>query len=164
MSIDKISQGIAGCINNHGGVQKVLYKIGKNPAMFSDVASFGLASILRPAVLDKLPFKNDKDRKCSKASAISSGVVDLATTTAIFLPLNKGIEKAGQALFSSKNTFYSGNKDAITQFNSITNRGFKLLFLVPIALVRMSMIKPLINKMNSKEDNKVKKRKLDKWV
>lgn len=162
MSIDKISQGISGCINNHKEVQKVLKGIGENPAMFSAVASFGLASVIRPALLDKLPFKNDKDRKCSKASAISSGISDLVTTAAIFIPLNKGIEKAGEALLNSKGTFYSGNKDAVMQFNSITNRGFKLLFLVPIALARMSMIKPLMKKMSEKQENK--KRKLDKWA
>lgn len=161
MSIEKISQGISGCINNHKGVQRSLERIGRNPAMFSAVASFGLASVIRPAILDKMPFKNDKDRKCSKASAISSGISDLVTTAAIFIPLNKCIEKAGSTLLNEKNTFYSGNKDAITQFNSITNRGFKLLFLVPIALVRMSMIKPLMKKMSEKQENK--KRKLDKW-
>ena len=162
MSIDKISQGIAGCINNHRGVQKVLCGIGKNPAIFSAVASFGLASVIRPAILDKMPFKNEKDKKCSKASAISSGVSDLLTTVAIFIPLNKGIEKAGEALLKSKYNFYADNKEAVAQFSSITNRGFKLLFLVPIALARMSMIKPLMKKMSEKE--KVKKRKLDKWA
>lgn len=162
MSIDKISQGIAGCINNHKGVQKVLHRIGKNPAMFSAVASFGLASVIRPAILDKMPFKNDKDKKCSKASAISSGVSDIITTALIFIPLNKGIEKAGHYLLNSKNAFYAGNKEAIAQFNSITNRGFKLLFLVPIALARMAMIKPLMKKMSEKQE--VKKRKLDKWA
>ena len=163
MSIDKISQGISGCINNHKGVQSALYRVGRNPAMFSAVASFALASVVRPAILDKMPFKNDKDRKCSKASAISSGISDLVTTAAIFIPLNKGIEKAGEALLNSKGTFYSGNKDAVTQFNSITNRGFKLLFLVPIALIRMSMVKPLINKMSENKEVK-EKRKLDKIV
>ena len=162
MSIDKISQGIAGCINNHRGVQKVLYGIGKNPAIFSAVASFGLASVIRPLILDKMPFKNDKDKKCSKASAISSGISDLVTTALIFIPLNKGIEKAGESLLKGKYNFYADNKEAISQFNSITNRSFKLLFLIPIALARMAMIKPLMEKMSKKEE--CKKRKLDKWV
>lgn len=161
MSIEKISKGIAGCINNHGGVQKVLHKVGENPAMFSAVASFGLASIMRPAVLDALPFKNDKDRKCSKASAIMTGALELATTAAIFIPLNKGIDKAGQALFNSKSPLYSGNKDAVTQFKSVANRGAKFLFLLPMALVQMSAIKPLVKKMTQRQEGK---RKLDKWV
>ena len=162
MSIDKISQGIAGCINNHKGVQKVLKEIGENPTMFSAVASFGLASIMRPALLEKLPFKNDKDKKCAKASAFMTGALELATTSFVFIPLNKGIEKAGQTLLSSKNTFYSGNKDAITQFNSVANRGAKFLFLLPMALLQMSAIKPLVKKMTNKEE--AKKRKLDKWA
>lgn len=162
MSIDKISQKVSGYINKSKGAQKVLTGIGRNPAIFSAVASFGLASIIRPAILDKIPFKNDRDKKCSKASAISSGVSDLITTMAIFIPLNKGIEKAAGALMNSKGTFFQGNKDAATQFKTITNRGFKLLFLVPIALVRMSMVKPLMNKMSEKQNEK--KRKLNKWA
>ena len=161
MSIDKISHGIAGCINNHRGAQKVLSKIGNNPTMFSAVASFGLASVMRPFLLEKMPFKNDKDKKCAKASAIMTGALELATTASVFIPLNKGIEKAGQTLLNNKNTFYSGNKDAVTQFNSISNRGAKLLFLLPMALLQMSAIKPLVKKMACKE---VKKRKLDKWA
>ena len=161
MSIDKISQGIAGCINNHRGVQRCLHKIGENPAMFSAVASFGLASILRPAVLDILPFKNDKDRKCSKASAIMTGALELAMTAAVFIPLNKCIGKAGHKLFNSKNILYSGNKDAVTQFKSVMNRGAKFLFLLPMALVQMSAIKPLVKRMTKKQECK---RKLDKWV
>lgn len=162
MSIDKISQGIAGCISNHRGVQKVLKKIGENPTMFSAVASFGLASILRPSLLDKLPFKNDKDKKCAKASAFMTGALELATTALVFIPLNKGIEKAGQALLDNKSTFYFNNKDAVTQFNSVANRGAKFLFLLPMALLQMSAIKPLVKKMTCREE--AKKRKLDKWA
>ena len=165
MSIDKISQGIAGCINNHRGVQKVLHKIGKNPAMFSAVASFGLASIIRPAVLDKMPFKNESDKKCSKASAIMTGALELATTAAIFIPLNKSIEKAGSALLNSKSPLYAGNKDTVTQFKSVMNRGAKFLFLLPMALVQMSAIKPLVKRMTQKQEQKQEgKGKLNKWV
>lgn len=164
MSVDKISNGIARCINKSKGTQKILNGIGDNPAMFSAVASFGLASVLRPAILDKLPFKNKKDRNCSKASAISSGVTDLVTTAAIFLPLNKSIEKAGSTLLNKKGTFYFNNKDAVSQFNSITNRGFKLLFVVPIALARMSLIKPLTDRMVKNESNPKKKWKFSIWA
>lgn len=163
MSIDKISKGIAGCINNHGGLQKVLGKAGRNPAMFSAVASFGLASGLRPAMLDAMPFKNDKDKKCAKASAIMTGALELVTTATIFIPLNKGIEKAGKHLLNSKNTFYTGNKEAVSQFNSLANRGAKFLFLLPMAMVQMSAIKPLVKKMTQKQELK-EKRKLDKWA
>ena len=92
-----------------------------------------------------------------------TGALELATTALVFIPLNKGIEKAGQALLNNKNTFYSGNKDAITQFNSVANRGAKFLFLLPMALLQMSAIKPLVKKMTQKQELK-EKRKLDKWA
>ena len=161
MSVDKICSNIAGHINKSQGTQRVLERIGKNPAIFSAAASFGLASVLRPAALDALPFKNEKDRACSKASAISSGLVDLAMTVAIFLPLNKAISKSSEKLIDSAGTFFEKNKDAVTQYNSITNRGFKLLLLTPINFFRMSLIKPLMNKGLEK---KKKERKLDKWA
>lgn len=162
MSIDKICQNIAGHINKSKGTQRVLTGIGRNPAIFSAVASFGLASVLRPLALDVLPFKNKNDRKCSKASAISSGVTDLLATTAIFIPLNKSIEKASSSLLENKGTFFEGNKEAVRQFSSITNRGAKLLFLVPLCILRMRMIKPLMNTVL--RDKKEGKRKLDKWA
>lgn len=161
MSVDKVCSRIAGFINNSNRTQRVLKGIGKNPAIFSAVASFGLASVIRPALLEKMPFKDDKDRKASQASAISSGLTDLVTTVAIFLPLNKGIGKASGILANSKNTFFNGNEKAVNQFKSITNRGFKLLFLVPISIARMKLIKPLINGLKGKD---LKKRKLDKWA
>ena len=158
--MDKICSSIAGHINKSKGAQRVLHGIGKNPAIFSAMASFGLASILRPAALDVLPFKNEKDRACSKASAISSGLVDLAMTVAIFLPLNKAIGKSSEKLISSTGTFFEKNKDAITQYNSITNRGFKLLLLAPINFLRMSLIKPLMDKSLKKKQE----RKLNVWA
>ena len=160
VSVDKICSNIAGHINKSQGTQKVLEKIGKNPAIFSAVASFGLASVLRPAALNALPFKNEKDRACSKASAISSGLTDLAMTVAIFLPLNKAIGKSSEKLINSTGTFFEKNKDAITQYNSITNRGFKLLLLAPINFLRMSLIKPLMDNSLKKK----KERKLNVWA
>lgn len=160
MSVDKIGKNIAGYINNSKGAQKVLRGIGKNPAIFSAATAFGLASVVRPKVLEALPFKDDKDKKASQATALASGLSDLIATTAIFIPLNKGIEKASQILLSSKGTFFEGNKEAISQYKSVTNRGAKLLLLVPLSIFRVSLVKPFIKKINEKE----KKRKLDKCV
>jgi hypothetical protein len=158
--VDKISKSIAGFINNSKGAQRVLRGIGKNPAIFSATAAFGLASVIRPKVLEILPFKDDKDRKASQATALASGLSDLLATAAIFIPLNKGIEKAAQVLLSNKGTFFGGNKSAVSQFKSITNRGAKLLFLVPLSIFRVHLVKPLLENINKKE----KKRKIDKWA
>ena len=163
VSVDKICSNIANHINKSQGTQKVLKKIGKNPAIFSAVTAFGMASILRPTIIGALPFKNNKDKKCSQASAVASGLTDLVTTAAIFIPLNKGIEKVSRALYESKGTFYSENKEGLRQFKSISNRGAKLLLLIPISIARVALIKPLMDNL-FKDKKKPTERKLDKWA
>lgn len=161
MKVDKVAQNIANWINKREGAQNTLKKINKNPAVFSAVVSFGLASILRPAAIGVLPFKNKKDKKTSQASALSAGLIELASTVALFIPLNKAIENTSKSLYSSKGLFYSGNNVALRQFKSVTNRIFKLGFLVPLSLARFSLVKPL---MKSIFEDKEEERKLDKWA
>ena len=146
------AERVANWINNNKGAQKVLRGINRNPAVFAAVTSFTLASILRPAAIGLLPFKNDKDKKVSQASAVSAGLIELGATVGIFMPLNKAIEKTSKELYKSKGTFYEGNNVALRQFKSVTNRGFKLLFLIPMSLARFALVKPLMNKIfKSKE-------------
>ena len=160
MKVDKIAEKIAVWINKSEGAQKFLKKVNKNPAVFSAGVSFGLASVLRPATIGVLPFKNKGDKKTSQASAVSAGLIELASTVAAFIPLNKLIEKTSKSLYSSKGLFYSENNVALRQFKSVTNRGFKLFALVPISLLRFALVKPL---MKSIFENK-EERKLDKWA
>ena len=145
MKVDGVAKKVAKWINNSPRVQKTLAKINKNPAVFSAVTAFGLASVLRPLSIGVLPFKNDKDKKCSQASAVSAGLIELASTAAIFVPLNKSIEKVSKSLYKSKGTFYEGNNLALRQFKSVTNRAAKLAFIIPMSLARFALIKPLLN-------------------
>ena len=168
MNVDKVAKNIANWINNSERAQKVLKGINRNPAVFSAVTAFTLASIMRPTAIGMLPFKNKKDQKVSQASSLSAGIIELLATLAIFLPLNKSIEKASKSLYQSTGTFYSGNNVALRQFKSVTNRGFKLLFLIPTSIARFALVKPLMNKVfGNKEEVKVvqkEERKLDKWA
>ena len=93
MKVDGVAKRVANWVGESPRAQAALKKINKNPAVFSAVVSFGLASILRPLAIGVLPFKNDKDKKCSQASAVSAGLIELASTVAIFIPLNNSIEK-----------------------------------------------------------------------
>lgn len=163
MKVDGIARGVADWIGGSQRAQKVLRQVNKNPAVFSAIVSFTLASILRPAAIGLLPFKNDKDKKCSQASAISAGLIELASTIAIFLPLNKCIERVSKSLYKNKGTFYEGNNLALRQFKSVTNRGAKMLFIIPMSLARFALIKPLLNSV-FKDKPKVAERKLDKWA
>ena len=161
MKVDKIAESIAGFINKSERTQKVLKGINRNPAVFGAATSFILASILRPATIGLLPFKNKNDKKTSQASAISAGLVELISTIAVFIPLNKAIEKTSKNLYKSTSSFYEGNNVALRQFKSVTNRGFKLGFLVPLSLARFALVKPLMNKLFN---DKPEERKLDKVV
>jgi hypothetical protein len=165
MKADGIAKGVADWINNSKGAQNTLRKINKNPAVFSAIASFGLASICRPLAIGVLPFKNEKDKKCSQASAISAGLIELVSTAAIFIPLNKSIEETSKSLYKSKGTFYEGNNLALRQFKSVTNRGAKMLFIIPMSLARFALIKPLLNSVfKEKEEPKEEGKKIDKWA
>ena len=161
MKVDKIAQSIANFINKSERTQKVLKGINRNPAVFGAASSFILASILRPTAIGLLPFKNEKDKKCSQASALSAGIIELASTIAVFIPLNKAIEKTSKSLYSQAGTFYEGNNIALRQFKSITNRGFKIAFLIPLAMARFSLVRPLMDHIfkNKEVQNE---RKLDK--
>ena len=176
MKVDGVAKKVAKWINGSPRVQKALKKVNKNPAVFSAVAAFGLASIIRPAAIGVLPFKNDKDKKCSQASAVSAGLIELASTVAIFVPLNKSIEKVSKSLYKSKGTFYENNNLALRQFKSVTNRAAKLAFIVPMSLARFALIKPLMDtvfKGKPSDDGAEiitgvrtddEERKIDKWA
>lgn len=165
MKVDNIAKGIANWVNNSKGAQKVLRGINKNPAVFSAVTAFALASILRPVAIGALPFKSKKDKRVSQSSAISAGLVELGATVALFMPLNSAIEEASKSLYKSRGTFYSGNNIALRQFKSVTNRGFKLLALLPISLARFGLVKPLSNLLFGEKDKKKEEgKKLDKWA
>ena len=107
--------------------------------------SFGLASILRPALIGCFKFKDKKDQKYSQASAVAAGLMELLGTIAIFIPLNKSIAKASKTLYNTTGSFYEGNKLALRQFKSITNRGAKLMAMVPLSMARFALIKPVVD-------------------
>lgn len=155
MKVARITRGIANWVSNSERAQKTLKCINRNPAIFSAVVSFGLASILRPMAIGILPFKNDKDKKCSQASAVSAGLIELASTIAVFTPLNNSIEKVSKSLYKSKGTFYEGNNLALRQFKSVTNRGAKMLFIIPMSLARFALIKPILTNVFKEKPKKV---------
>lgn len=164
MKVDRVAERVANWIGKSQGTQKVLKSVNKNPAIFSAVVSFGLASILRPVAIGVLPFKNDKDKKCSQASAVSAGLIELASTIAIFIPLNKCIEKVSKSLYKNKGTFYEGNNLALRQFKSVTNRMAKMLFIIPMSLARFALIKPILNSVFKDKPVKKVEGKVDRWA
>lgn len=159
MKIDKLAFNIANHINKSPKTQKILENINRNNALYSGVISFALAGVMRPLAIGLFPFKDKKDKQVSQISAVSAGLVELGFTAAIFIPLNKYIEQTSKNLYKSKGSFFEGNNVALRSFKSVTNRGFKMLALVPISLLRFGLIKPIMDNINSR-----KKKGLNKWA
>lgn len=173
---------VAAFINKSPLAQKILRYTNNNTAVFSAVTSFGLASLLRPALIGCFNFKDPRDKRYSQVSSFVSGIIELAASVALFIPLNKSIAKTSKALYESRGSFYHENKLALRQFKSITNRGAKLLALIPMSLARFSLVKPVVNFLFGKEEkgkamdiakatadfenfrNLTMKGRLDKWA
>ena len=136
---------VANFINNNITAQKILKGVNKNPAIYNSASAFVLASVMRPSLIGVMPFKDKKDKQYSQASAIAAGLVDLAATAAIFIPLNKSIKFASDKLYKKKGSYFEGNAPALRQFKSLTNRGIKALALIPISFLRFSLVHPLVD-------------------
>ena len=147
---------IAGFINNSKTTQNVLRKINKNPAVFNAASAFVLASVFRPSLIGVMPFKEKKDKHYSQASAVAAGIVELGATCALFIPLNKSIEKASKMLYNTKGSFFTENAPALRNFKSLTNRGIKALSLIPVSLLRFSLVKPVVDIMFGRKKNENK--------
>lgn len=151
MKVNRIAQ----FINNNKTAQTVLKSIDKNPAVYNAVSSFALAAVLRPGLIGCMPFKDKKDKQYSQASAVAAGIVELGATAALFIPLNKSIKTASDNLYKASGTFFKDNAPALRQFKSVTNRGIKVLSLIPISLLRFSLVKPVVNLFfGGKNENK----------
>ena len=136
---------VANFINRSRTIQATLKHINKNPAMYNAIAAFTLASVMRPTLIGCFNFKDKKDKKYSQASSIAAGLVELAATAAIFLPLNKSICSASKILYNSSNTIYKNNPIPLRQFKSVTNRVIKAATLIPISLARFALVKPIVD-------------------
>lgn len=136
---------LASYINHSQKAQSLLKGINRNPAIYNTIAAFGLAACLRPAFIGCLNFKDKRDKQYSQASSIAAGAIELISSIAIFLPLNKAIRKSSDQLFNSNNPLFKQNAQALRQFKSVTNRGIKALTLIPISFIRFALVKPIVN-------------------
>ncbi len=145
-------QAVANFISNNKSAQSLLKGVNKNPAVYNAASAFVFASIMRPVLIGLMPFKEEKDKQYSQASAVAAGLIDLAATAAIFIPLNKQIGKASTQL--AADVFQS--RKSVEQFKSVTNRGLKAIALVPISLARFSIVRPLVDLMfGKKKEDKI---------
>ncbi len=136
---------VADYINKSKGAQNTLKYINKNPAMVGAASSFVLAAVMRPALIGAIPFKEKKDKTYSQASSVAAGIVELGASATLFTPLQKQLAKSSDNLYKATGTIFEKNPPALRQFKSVTNRSVKVLSLIPISLLRFSLVKPVVD-------------------
>lgn len=154
----KISQKVANFIEKSPKVQKILRFADKNPSLFNSGCVFTLATGLRPSAMILTSGKSEdkkQDAIYSAAKSITSGFVDLTTSLAIFLPLNKVIDNSTRKLFNNPNVkTYFQNKEACSAWKSIANRGAKIMLLPIISYFNFKYVKVLVDKMRKNNEHK----------
>lgn len=142
MKIDKIASKVANCVNKSQKIQKVLQSCSKNPALFFATSSFIIQTTARPALtLAITPDKNDG--KFGACSSISSAIVEMIGSYAIFKPMNKAIENSSKQLYNTKGSMFYENPLLLRKFKSVTNRFAKIPPTLLTSLIRFSLIGPI---------------------
>lgn len=146
---------VANFINNSPKTQKLLKGLNKNPALYGAGISFICASLLRPTAIMALPMKDKKDKAYTVGSSVATGLSELAFACALFIPTTKLLAKTSQSLYRSKGTIYEGNNLMLREFKSRSNRVFKTLTLPLAALVRFTLISPIVKFLFRKDKSVV---------
>ena len=136
---------IANWINHSKTAQKVLKNVNDNPAWYGALATGVFTLALRPATIGVMPFKAKKDKQYSIGSSLAAGTMELLGSALIFNGCNKAIKTASDNLYKAAGTIYHENPAVLRQFKSITNRGIKVLALLPLSLARFALVKPFVN-------------------
>lgn len=160
MKVDKICQGIANFINKNTKAQNVLKSCSKNPALFFSTASFVIQTTARPALtLAVTPDKDDA--KFGACSSISSAIVEMVGSYAIFKPMNKAIENSSKQLYKTKGSMFFENPLLLRRYKSVTNRIAKIPPTLLTSLLRFSLIGPIAVMLAKFGIAKADKKKVD---
>lgn len=134
-------------------VQSVVRFADKNPALFQSATVFTAASVLRPATIMGTPAKTKErhiDNLYSASRSVASGITDLAFSTALFLPANKGINKLSDKLFNNPKSAIYQDVKACKMYKNLLNRGLKIAVVPIIAWLNFKYLKDIATFINTK--------------
>lgn len=158
MRINNFHSNVASYISKNKIVQKTLLSVEKNPAMVNSLICAGIGIVAKPATILLMPSKDKevkRDKQYSIARAVSTGLIDFVFALALFIPLNKRIDKAGRKLYNSQNTIYYHNKQMVTNAKSIMNRGLRFITLPLFAICKFCAIDPTVKMLFKKDKEKI---------
>lgn len=151
---------VANFINHSKFTQKALRWVSDNPALFSTVTSFAIATTIRPATTIAIT-KDKTDGIYGAASSIASAVVEIIAGLILLKPMGNLIAKSSKELYNSAGTIYYKNPDMLRRYKSISNRGYKMPTLIVTSMLRFGLVHPtrlLLEKLGiSKGNRNIKK-------
>ena len=134
-------------------VQKIIRFADKNPALFQSATVFATASLFRPATIMGTPAKTEdrrKDNLYSASKSVASGITDLAFSTALFIPANKGINKISDKMFQNPKSLLYQDAKACKMYKNLVNRGLKIAVVPIIAYLNFKYLKNIANFISDK--------------
>lgn len=145
MRVNNFHNRVASYIKNSQNTQKFLKTVEKNPAYVNSLLCAGVGMALKPATILFMPSKTKemkKDNQYSIARSVSTGLIDFIFALALFIPLNKRIDKVGRKLYNTRNSVYYQNKEMVTNAKSMLNRGLRIATLPIFAYLKFAFIDP----------------------
>lgn len=161
MKINNFHNRIATYVKNSPNTQKFLKTVEKNPAYVNSLLCAGVGIAMKPATILLMPSKTNemkKDNQYSIARSVSTGLIDFIFALALFIPLNKHIDKVGRNLYNKKGSIYYQNKEIATNAKSMLNRGLRIATLPIFAILKFKYIdktaKILFDKKGKSDNDK----------
>lgn len=161
MKINNFHFKVAKFISKNKAIKKTITIIEKNPAMANSLICAGIGIIAKPATILLMPEKNlevKKDKQYGIARSISTGFIDFLFALALFIPLNKYINKTGKNLYETKNSIYYKNKEMVSNAKSMLNRASRFITLPLFAYLKFLFIDKIVDILFKKDKNDNKNR------
>lgn len=159
----KIATKVSNFIEKSPKIQKILLKIDKNPSLFNSAYAAILATTIKPISILALGVNTKdgkEDSKYASAKSISTGILDFLIALAIFVPLNKKLDKKARKLFQKQSTIYYQNKEMCSNYKSVANRVFKIIILPFFAYCKFGVLedteKLIFGNKSKKNENSIK--------
>jgi len=146
---------IANKIEKSKNIQSIIKSADSNPALFNSLFVAGIAIAIRPSTILLTPSKDSeskKDKVYACSHSIATGLVDLVSAFAIFIPLNKYLDKVSNKLKDSKNSIYYQNNKICDSYKSLSNRFIKISLLPLFAFLKFVAVKPIADRIKSRKD------------
>ena len=153
MRVDNVQNiNFKGALNNKF-VLSALEKISDNSASFCAMSAVGASLLLRPLAISLTPNVKKENKNHSIAKSVSSGLIKLASTLVITLPVEnaiKNIEKTPDKFLNNNAKDFIKDKNSFNFASQLLKLSSNILSAVPKSFITISLIPLFLKKFFSK--------------